>query len=160
MLTYPNIDPVIFRLGPLAVRWYGLMYIIGFLAVHMLVGYQARKYKLTKLAERYEDLNFVLILSLILGARLDDIGLWRVTGRAALYVMTVMAIVSGIDYFRKYLPPLLAKEVGRGPEAAAKLQQIADRKVSMAANLPPRLKRAFEQNAARFRELSRSLVRR
>jgi hypothetical protein len=32
--------------------------------------------------------------------------------------MTVMAIVSGIDYFRKYLPPLLAKEVSRGPETA------------------------------------------
>lgn len=73
MLTYPNIDPVIFKLGPLAVRWYGLMYIIGFLAVHMLVGYQARKYKLSKLAEKYEDLNFVLILSLILGARLGYI---------------------------------------------------------------------------------------
>jgi len=73
MLNYPHIDPVIFRLGPLAVRWYGLMYIIGFLAVHMLVGYQTRKYKLSKLAERYEDLNFTLILSLILGARLGYI---------------------------------------------------------------------------------------
>jgi CDP-diacylglycerol--glycerol-3-phosphate 3-phosphatidyltransferase len=47
---------------------------------------------------------------MILGARLDDIGLWRMTGRAALYVMTVMALVSGFDYFRKYLPALLAKE--------------------------------------------------
>lgn len=73
MLNYPHIDPVIFRLGPLAVRWYGLMYIIGFLAVHLLVGYQTRKYKLTRLAERYEDLNFFLILSLILGARLGYI---------------------------------------------------------------------------------------
>lgn len=73
MMTYPHIDPVIFKLGPLAVRWYGLMYIIGFLAVHLLVGYQARKYKLTRLAEKYEDLNFVLILSLILGARLGYI---------------------------------------------------------------------------------------
>lgn len=70
MLTYPQIDPVIFRLGPLAVRWYGMMYILGFLAVHLLVGYQTRKYKLTRLAARYEDLNFILILSLILGARL------------------------------------------------------------------------------------------
>lgn len=73
MLNYPNIDPIIFRLGPLAVRWYGLMYIIGFLTVHLLVGYQARKYKLSKLAERYEDLNFVLIISLILGARIGYI---------------------------------------------------------------------------------------
>lgn len=47
---------------------------------------------------------------MILGARLDDIGLWRMTGRAALYVMTVMALVSGFDYFRKYLPVLLARE--------------------------------------------------
>lgn len=53
---------------------------------------------------------------MILGARLDDIGLWRMTGRAALYVMTVMAIVSGIDYFRKYLPPLLAKEALQGQD--------------------------------------------
>ena len=56
---------------------------------------------------------------MILGARLDDIGLWRMTGRAALYVMTVMAIVSGIDYFRKYLPPLLAKEASQAPPEAA-----------------------------------------
>lgn len=59
---------------------------------------------------------------MILGAKLDDIGLWRMTGRAALYVMTVMALVSGIDYFRKYLPPLLAKEVpeaGPGAKPAA-----------------------------------------
>ena len=49
---------------------------------------------------------------MILGAKLDDIGLWRMTGRAALYVMTVMALVSGIDYFRRYLPPLLAKVAG------------------------------------------------
>ncbi|MEO6325747.1 MAG: CDP-diacylglycerol--glycerol-3-phosphate 3-phosphatidyltransferase [Thermoanaerobaculia bacterium] len=44
---------------------------------------------------------------MILGARLDDIGLWRRTGRAALYVMTVMALISGVDYFRRYLKPVL-----------------------------------------------------
>jgi len=58
---------------------------------------------------------------MILGARLDDIGLWRMTGRAALYVMTVMALVSGFDYFRKYLPVLLAKE------RAARAEPEADR---------------------------------
>jgi len=52
---------------------------------------------------------------MILGARLDDIGLWRMTGRAALYVMTVMALVSGFDYFRKYVPILLAKEAQAAP---------------------------------------------
>ncbi len=47
---------------------------------------------------------------MILGARLDDIGLWRKTGRAALYVMTAMALVSGVDYFRRYLRVILEKE--------------------------------------------------
>lgn len=56
---------------------------------------------------------------MILGARLDDIGLWRMTGRAALYVMTIMAIVSGFDYFRKYLPALLAREADQKRDAAS-----------------------------------------
>lgn len=73
MLTYPQIDPVFFSLGPLAVRWYGLMYVLGFVAVHLLVGYQVRKYRLERLADQYEDLNFFLIVSLILGARLGYI---------------------------------------------------------------------------------------
>jgi CDP-diacylglycerol--glycerol-3-phosphate 3-phosphatidyltransferase len=47
---------------------------------------------------------------MILGARLDDIGLWRNTGKAALYVMTAMALVSGFDYFRRYLKELLRIE--------------------------------------------------
>ena len=60
---------------------------------------------------------------MILGARLDDIGLWRMTGRAALYVMTVMAIVSGFDYFRKYLPILLAKEGSNPPVPAGRNEE-------------------------------------
>lgn len=31
MLHYPKIDPIIFQVGPLAPRWYGLMYLIGFI---------------------------------------------------------------------------------------------------------------------------------
>jgi phosphatidylglycerol:prolipoprotein diacylglycerol transferase len=32
MLNYPHIDPIIFQVGPLQVRWYGLMYVLGFAA--------------------------------------------------------------------------------------------------------------------------------
>ncbi|KAI1692698.1 prolipoprotein diacylglyceryl transferase [Ditylenchus destructor] len=28
-LAFPNIDPVIFSIGPLAVHWYGLGYVVG-----------------------------------------------------------------------------------------------------------------------------------
>lgn len=30
MLTYPNINPVALQIGPLAIHWYGIMYVLGF----------------------------------------------------------------------------------------------------------------------------------
>lgn len=70
MIPYPHIDPVIFHLGPLQVRWYGLMYVLGFVASYCLVRYQIKKYSLKDLEEHFENLNLVLIISLVLGARL------------------------------------------------------------------------------------------
>lgn len=43
MIPYPNIDPEIIRIGPVAVRWYGLMYALGFAASYLLVRYQIKK---------------------------------------------------------------------------------------------------------------------
>jgi CDP-diacylglycerol--glycerol-3-phosphate 3-phosphatidyltransferase len=63
--------------------------------------------------------QIVGISLMILGARLDDIGLWRNTGKAALWVMTVMALVSGYDYFRRYLKILFEMEAA-GASAPAK----------------------------------------
>jgi phosphatidylglycerol:prolipoprotein diacylglycerol transferase len=70
MLPYPEIDPVLIRLGPLQVRWYGLMYVLGFFATYVLVRYQIKKFALKNLAEHFENCNIVLIISLVVGARL------------------------------------------------------------------------------------------
>lgn len=78
----------------------------------------------SKLGKWKMTAQVVGISLMILGARLDDIGLWRMTGRAALYVMTVMALVSGVDYFRKYLPLVLSREAQR--KAADEAQASAD----------------------------------
>jgi phosphatidylglycerol:prolipoprotein diacylglycerol transferase len=70
MIPYPHIDPDIFRLGRLQVRWYGLMYLLGFSSTWLLVRHQIRKFGLDQLGRHFENLNFVLILGLVLGARL------------------------------------------------------------------------------------------
>ena len=70
MLSFPHIDPVIFSLGPLKVRWYGLMYVLGFLSSFLLVRLQIRKFKLARLEALFENLNFTLIISLVAGGRL------------------------------------------------------------------------------------------
>lgn len=36
MLVHPQFDPVAFQVGPLAVRWYGLMYLVAFAAFYFL----------------------------------------------------------------------------------------------------------------------------
>lgn len=70
MVHYPHIDPALITIGPLQVRWYGLMYVLGFMASYFLVLRQIKKNNETALAAQFENLNFSLMLSLILGGRL------------------------------------------------------------------------------------------
>ena len=70
MIQFPQIDPVIFSIGPLSVRWYGLMYVLGFTATYFLVKKQIRDFKYQVLEEHFENLNLTLILCVILGGRL------------------------------------------------------------------------------------------
>ncbi len=70
MIAYPNIDPVIVRIGPLSVRWYGLMYLIGFASSYLLVRLQIKKKGLGFGQDFVDSLYSYLILGLLLGARL------------------------------------------------------------------------------------------
>jgi phosphatidylglycerol:prolipoprotein diacylglycerol transferase len=65
-----NIDPVIFEVGPIRVGWYGLMYVLGFLASYLLVRYQMKKKKVDLSRSEVDNLYFYLILGLMIGARL------------------------------------------------------------------------------------------
>lgn len=68
MLIYPEIDPVAVSLGPLKVHWYGLMYLIGFLAAWGLGRYRAKKMGWT--AEQLDDVIFYAALGVVLGGRI------------------------------------------------------------------------------------------
>lgn len=70
MLTYPQIDPVIFHFGPLAVRWYGLMYLLGFIAAYFLIRSLTRYRQLDLTSDQIADLLFFCVLGVILGGRL------------------------------------------------------------------------------------------
>ncbi len=70
MLTYPNIDPTIFRIGPLQVRWYGLMYILSFFLALFLTKRHLKEKGLAHKIPFLENLLFISFVGLILGARL------------------------------------------------------------------------------------------
>lgn len=70
MIPYPSVDPNIVRVGPITIRWYGVMYLAGFLVSFLLASWEAKRRRIPVTAKELEDLYFYLILGLLLGARL------------------------------------------------------------------------------------------
>lgn len=73
MLSYPQIDPVALDLGPLQVRWYGLMYLTGFTVAWILGRYRAGKPHSPMNPKEVDDLIWYLVLGLMIGARVGYI---------------------------------------------------------------------------------------
>jgi phosphatidylglycerol:prolipoprotein diacylglycerol transferase len=70
MFVYPHPDPVALSIGPLHVRWYGLMYLVGFLAAWWLARRRAAQPHSTWTPAAVDDLIFYCALGVILGGRL------------------------------------------------------------------------------------------
>jgi phosphatidylglycerol:prolipoprotein diacylglycerol transferase len=71
MLIHPQFDPVAIHLGPLAVRWYGLMYLVGFALLWALGRYAIKTRKhVTLTAQDLDDALFYGIIGVIAGGRL------------------------------------------------------------------------------------------
>lgn len=64
------IDPVIFSLGPLQVRWYGAMYVVGFLIGGAILKYLANKKFWPLDKEAIDKYITMLIIGMFIGARL------------------------------------------------------------------------------------------
>ncbi|HRW80488.1 MAG TPA: prolipoprotein diacylglyceryl transferase [Desulfomonilia bacterium] len=69
-MTYPQIDPVIVHLGPLQLRWYGLMYVIGFIVAYFVTVHICRRRGHPMTRTDVEDFVTYCILGLVLGARI------------------------------------------------------------------------------------------
>jgi phosphatidylglycerol:prolipoprotein diacylglycerol transferase len=70
MLIHPQFDPIAFSLGPVAVRWYGLMYLAGFALFWWLGQARARDAWRGMSRRDVEDLLFYGVLGVIIGGRL------------------------------------------------------------------------------------------
>ena len=84
MLVHPQFDPVALHLGPLAVRWYGLMYLVGF-ALIWLAGRHRVKARPGGVwaANDLDDAMFYGIIGTILGGRLGYVLFYKFADYAA-----------------------------------------------------------------------------
>jgi phosphatidylglycerol:prolipoprotein diacylglycerol transferase len=74
MLVHPQFDPVAIAIGPLAVHWYGLMYVAAFAAFILLGRYRIHSQPQTGWnVQELDDLLFWGVLGVVLGGRLGQI---------------------------------------------------------------------------------------
>lgn len=69
----PQIDPIALQIGPLAIHWYGLMYVFAFASAWKLLQIQIKERGLwgkVVTPEKFENLFTWLILGVVLGGRL------------------------------------------------------------------------------------------
>lgn len=114
-MNYPNIDPTLFSLGPLHVRWYGLMYVVGFVIANYLLKVLVRKgfFKVTE--QKIDSLITHMLICMFIGARFfyvfiynwdyysqnlgDLLAVWK--GGLSFHGALVGLVVGGIIFARK-----------------------------------------------------------
>ncbi len=73
MLIHPQFDPVAIYLGPVSVRWYGLMYLFAFISANLLGRWRVRQPYVAAQGWQAQDIDDLLlhgVLGTVIGGRL------------------------------------------------------------------------------------------
>lgn len=73
MLNFPALDPVAFSIGPIAIRWYALAYLAGFILGWRACLYLARQNPKGPGAEFYDEFLTWAVIGTVLGGRIGYI---------------------------------------------------------------------------------------
>ena len=81
MIVHPQFDPIALSLGPIAIRWYGLMYLIAFLGFFLLGRWRLRRLRFAQASglhpSQMEDLLFFGVVGVVLGGRLGYVFFYK-----------------------------------------------------------------------------------
>lgn len=72
-----NINPTLVNIGPLEIRYYGLVYVIGFLLVYWYLNKQIKKKELNLNRDELYDLILYNMLGVLIGSRLLHCLVWE-----------------------------------------------------------------------------------
>ena len=67
---YQHLDPVAFAIGPFAVRWYGIAYVLGFICAALLIVRLSRRWKVRVDSDSLATIMLCVVVGIILGGRL------------------------------------------------------------------------------------------
>jgi phosphatidylglycerol:prolipoprotein diacylglycerol transferase len=109
MLVHPQFDPVALQVGPIAIRWYGLMYLAGFALFIVLGKVRARQSMLTGWNARdVDDMLFYGVIGVILGGRLGYVVFYKPLYYLAHPVEILQLWHGGMSFHGGFLGVLIA----------------------------------------------------
>jgi phosphatidylglycerol:prolipoprotein diacylglycerol transferase len=119
MLHHPAIDPVALQLGPLAIRWYGLMYLVGFATAWWLGRRRARRPGSGWRTQELGDLIFYCAMGAVLGGRIGYVLFYQPGYYLAHPAAILQAWQGGMSFHGGLIGVLLAcwlfgRKTGRG----------------------------------------------
>lgn len=109
MLLQPMIDPVALHIGPLSIRWYGLMYLLGFASAYALGRLRIKRNKDGAIQmSMFDDLLFFVVLGVILGGRIGYILFYKASYYFA-HPLEILAVWhGGMSFHGGFLGVLIA----------------------------------------------------
>ncbi|HQU16569.1 MAG: prolipoprotein diacylglyceryl transferase [Chromatiales bacterium 21-64-14] len=125
MLTYPDINPIALSLGPLKIRWYGLMYLVGFAAAWWLALRRAARPDSGWDRDQVADVMFYGFLGVILGGRIGYMLFYDLPGFLA-HPTVILKIWQGGMSFHGGLLGVLAGMWWFGRRYHKRLFEVAD----------------------------------
>ncbi len=72
-----TIDPVLITIGPLSIRYYGLIYAFGFVLAYIMLRHYAKKGTLRMPVERLDTYILFLVVGVVIGSRLFEVLFWE-----------------------------------------------------------------------------------
>lgn len=120
MLIHPGFDPVAIAIGPVAIHWYGLMYLLAF-GLFVALGrlHARRRPELGWDGKQIDDLLFYGMLGVIVGGRLGEVIFFQPAHYLANPLEIVMIWKGGMSFHGGFLGVLAAmwlygRKQGRG----------------------------------------------
>ena len=109
MLHHPNFDPVALWIGPLSIKWYGLMYLVGFGIFYWLGRRRISQGKAGPItSETLDDLLFYGVLGVILGGRLGYVLFYKPAHFFSHPLEIVQIWTGGMSFHGGFLGVLIA----------------------------------------------------
>ena len=128
MLIHPMPNPIAFSLGPLAVHWYGLMYLLAFAQFIALGRIRIRQPHIAAAGWKKEDLDDMLfygVLGVVIGGRLGEVLFYH----PAVLLLASARNLRGLER-RHVVPRRLPRRAGRngavGAQGGRKLMDVID----------------------------------